>query len=159
MTPFSEEDTQQLPKPRVPKYQPRHKKDDNTGVKFLLILITLVGVLMIAAYFPWDSVFTSSPTKPGPTVTVPGPTITETATKYKTGPTSVITATVTPKPGETLHVTVTPTPQPPITVTATATVPGPTVTAPGPTITKPGPTKTVTATPTVTVTVTPTPQD
>lgn len=161
MTHSSEKDTQPVPRirpgntrelPRAKKkYDPRHKKENNTGIKFLAVLAGLVLFLGLIAWVDWYKLGSDSKdATPAPTII--RPTVTETVTEAAPEKTVTRTATASPSPGPTTTVTMTPsaTPAPTVTATVTATetynqpVPGPTktVVTPGPTVTK-----TVTATP------------
>lgn len=147
MTRSSERDTQPVPRIKpgstqpLPKINPRHKRENNTGIKFLAVLAGLVLFLGLIAWVDWSKLDDNKP-EPQPTKIVTGPTVTETAP----GNSETVTVTAEPSPGPTTTVTLTPSavPSPTVTTTVTATetynqpVPGPTVTK-----TVPGPTKTV----------------
>lgn len=161
MTHSSERDTQPVPRikpgstqqlPTVQKkYNPRHKKENNTGFKFLAVLAGLVLFLGLIAWVDWASL-DDNKNQSNPKPTVVTPTVTETVTETAPGKSATRTVTSEPSPGPTTTITMTPsaTPGPTVTQTVEVTatynqpVPGPTVTktVPGPTATK-----TVTVTP------------
>jgi len=148
---FSQEDTQELPRP---KFKPRHKKENNIGGKFLLVLFGLVLFLGLIATVDYYSRSQDVDTPNSNTMpqTVPGPTVTatETTTEKATGrpeirtvtgapipgptstkliaPTATVTVTASAKPGGTATVTLPPKAGPTVVVTKTVStpVPGPT---------------------------------
>lgn len=128
--------TQQLPKVKKPKYQPRHKKENNTGIKFLGVLVGLVTTLGAIAYVDWDKLGDDQ-AKPKPSPSAPSPQPTVTVTETVSGNSQRHTVTAEPSPGPTTTVTISPSVTPTVTATATATV---TATE---TVTVPGPVKTV----------------
>ena len=142
-------DTQQLPKINPPKYNPRHKKENNTGIKFLAGLSGVVLFLGLIAYVDWatlgDNKISSEPSPPAIRSTV-----TETVTETPQRNPSTRTVMAEPLPGPTTTVTLFPTAESTVTATQAVTV---TETynqpVPGPTETKiiPGPTTTVTLPP------------
>lgn len=146
---FSQEDTQELPRP---KFKPRHKKENNIGAKFLVVLTGVVAILGVFAYVDWASLGGQKANGPSGTVTVPGPTATETRWSTETARGKDTTRTVTSEalPGPTVTATLFPSAVSTVTVNRTVTVTA-TVPVPGPTKTI---RETVTATVTATVTVT-----
>lgn len=128
---WSDPDMETTQKIKRPKPGPRHKKDPNIGMKFLVVLAGVVFILGIFAYVDWASLGGDKADGPSGTATVPGPTVTETQWSTSTAPGNTTTRTVTAdsQPGPTSTVTIAPslgaTVTAKATVTATATVPGP----------------------------------
>jgi hypothetical protein len=138
--PWSPEDTQPTQKIKTvkqPKYEPRHKRENNTGMKLLLALAGTVLLLGLITYVNWSGIFGTDHPKVGPTATVPvaGPTVVH--TELLPGKVTTRTVTGNAVPGPTTTVTISPSAKAAPTVTATATA---TVTETKPV---PGPTKTV----------------
>jgi hypothetical protein len=144
---WSDPDMETTQKIKRPKPGPRHKKDPNIGMKFLVVLAGVVFILGIFAYVDWASLGGDKADGPSGTATVPGPTVTETQWSTSTAPGNTTTRTVTAdsQPGPTSTVTIAPSPAPTATVTAKETVTA-TATVPGPekTVHEPGPATTIT---------------
>lgn len=125
--------TQEIPQVKKPRYNSRHGKENNTGVKFLVVLAGTVTFLGLIAGVNWAKLDDNKNKFPATPTTIV-PTVTETATETAPGNTSTRTVLAEPSPGPTTTVTLTPSsvPAPAVTQTIEVTttfnqpVPGPT---------------------------------